>query len=133
MPYHSQITLAPLSADELADMARRRLTELTDAQVGAISDRLVQRLAQQAEGNPFYLEELVNYIGNRALDPSDPYALAQLELPSSVQSLVLSRVDQLGERPKTLLKVASVLGRVFRVGWLHRHLSGPRSPRRDPR
>ena len=45
--------------------------ELTDATTDAIPDRLVQRLAQQAEGNPFYLEELVNFIGSRALDPSD--------------------------------------------------------------
>ena len=118
MPYHSADHAGAPPAGELAEMARRRLTELTDAEAGAISDTLVQRLAQQAEGNPFYLEELVNYIGDRALDPSDPHALSQLELPSSVQSLVLTRLDQLGERQKTLLKVASVLGRVFRVGWL---------------
>ncbi|MFN2199625.1 MAG: tetratricopeptide repeat protein [Caldilineaceae bacterium] len=118
LPYYSEITLSPLGAGELSDMARRRLSDLTTADTDAISEQLVQRLAQQAEGNPFYLEELVNFIGNRALDPSDPYALVQLELPSSVQSLVLSRLDQLEERQKTLLKVASVVGRVFRVLWL---------------
>ena len=118
LPYHSALTLEPLTADDLAEMARRRLMELTDAQAGTVSNALVRRLAQQAEGNPFYLEELVNYIGDRALDPSDPYALSQFDLPSSVQSLVLTRMDQLGERQKTLLKVASVLGRVFRVAWL---------------
>jgi tetratricopeptide (TPR) repeat protein len=31
---------------------------------------------------------------------------------------VLSRLDQLQERPKTLLKVASVVGRVFHASWL---------------
>ncbi len=41
-----------------------------------------------------------------------------MALPTSLHSLVLSRLDQLPERPKTLLKVASVVGRVFHASWL---------------
>ena len=38
---------------------------------------------------------------------------ATLELPESLHSLVLSRIDQMAEAPRRTLKVASVVGRVF--------------------
>jgi tetratricopeptide (TPR) repeat protein len=79
---------------------------------------LARRIAQQADGNPFYLEELVNYVGTEAASAIGTNELSDLALPTSLQGLVLSRLDQLGERPKTLLKVASVVGRVFHASWL---------------
>jgi predicted ATPase len=83
-----------------------------------MTQTLAQRIAQQADGNPFYLEELVNYVGSQAVDKIDPNELSSLDLPTSLQGLVLSRLDQLTERPKSLLKVASVIGRVFHASWL---------------
>src|SRR5690606_2833344 len=47
------------------------------------------------------------------LDPNDPQAWEDVELPASLQSLILSRMDRLPERQKPTLKVASVIGRVF--------------------
>ncbi len=41
-----------------------------------------------------------------------------LELPASLHSLILSRIDTLGEAPRRTLKVASVLGRMFRAPML---------------
>ena len=42
-----------------------------------------------------------------------PSALGAVEIPDSLQSLVLSRIDTVGEAPRRTLKVASVIGRVF--------------------
>ena len=95
---------------------------------------LVQRIAQQADGNPFYVEELVNFIRYNSIDPYDEHALAKLQLPASLQSLVLSRMDQLNERQKTTLKVASVVGRTFRASWLrgiYPDLGGPTAVHED--
>ena len=39
----------------------------------------------------------------------------ELDLPESLHSLILSRIDALSEAPRRTLKVASVLGRVFRA------------------
>ena len=47
------------------------------------------------------------------VDPQDEAALRELELPESLHSLILSRVDTLGEAPRRTLKVASVVGRSF--------------------
>ena len=47
------------------------------------------------------------------MDPADAAAVRALELPESLHSLVLSRIDTVGEEPRRTLKVASVVGRVF--------------------
>ena len=123
LEYHVEIPLGELQPAELAELARARLGQLPDAQTrgapkGHPPQALIDRVTAQAEGNPFYLEELVNFIRYNGIDPYDPFALNQLELPTSLQSLVLSRLDQLAESEKTALKVASVIGRVFRDAWL---------------
>lgn len=119
LPYHTEIELSELQPHELVDLARLRLREFADARGRAeVPQGLLDRIVRQAEGNPFYLEELINFIRFHGIDPYDEFALTQLELPSSIQSLVLSRLDQLSESQKTMLKVASVIGRAFRSDWL---------------
>ena len=76
---------------------------------------LVATVVGRAEGNAFYLEQLVDYVA-RARRPRrtatiDPDAL---ELPPSLHSLVLSRIDAQPEGPRRAVKVASVIGRAFR-------------------
>jgi adenylate cyclase len=76
---------------------------------------LVETLMARAQGNPFYLEELLNYVRDRGLDPAD---LSKIELPDTLHTLILSRIDQLSEQEKTTLRVASIVGRLFRAKWL---------------
>ena len=64
------------------------------------------------------MEELLNFLRDRGLDPRDPSDLNKIELPDSLHALILSRIDQLSEREKTTLRVASIIGRLFRVEWL---------------
>ena len=47
------------------------------------------------------IEELVNYLQDRGIHPSDRSALEKLELPSSLHSLILSRMDQLTEHQQS--------------------------------
>ena len=77
-------------------------------------------VAGRAEGNPFYVEEFLNYLVGQGIDPADGQAIASLELPNSLQSLILSRIDRLDEAPRRTLKVASVVGRVFHAPVLPR-------------
>ncbi|MCB0105927.1 MAG: tetratricopeptide repeat protein, partial [Caldilineaceae bacterium] len=71
-----------------------------------------------AEGNPFYLEELLTYLHYRGVDFQDGATLARVELPDSLQRLTLSLLDQFSENQKITLKVASVIGRLFQAAWL---------------
>ena len=73
----------------------------------------VDELTRRAEGNPFYLEELLNYLDEQGVDPTDVAALTRLDWPASLQSLLLARIDQLTESQRTVLKVASIIGRLF--------------------
>ena len=80
---------------------------------------LIARITAKAQGNPFYVEELLNYLRDRGIDPQDTAAIDALDLPSSLHTLILSRIDQLSARQQAELKVASVIGRLFRFAHLH--------------
>jgi predicted ATPase/class 3 adenylate cyclase len=119
LPFYAEIALGELGDEQLQELAQMRLSLGTSAQPDAqVPDALLKRIVQQAEGNPFYVEEIVNYIRYNNIDPFDSQAVTRLELPASLHGLVLSRIDQLPDSQKTTLKVASVIGRVFRTPWL---------------
>lgn len=117
LPHYTEIPLAPLTTDESAQFVSSKLTQMSGT-TAAVAQTLTERLASQADGNPFYIEELINYLHYRAIDFSDSDALDKVELPDSLQRLVLTLVDQLSESQKITVKVASVIGRVFRAAWL---------------
>ena len=112
-PHFSEVALGRLSDRDVRDLIRQRLerTELPPSSADAVG-----RLAQRAEGNPFYVGELVDYVVDLGAAALDPARLA--ELPSSLQSLVLSRIDRLEEQPRATLRVASAVGRVFQSALL---------------
>jgi tetratricopeptide (TPR) repeat protein len=118
LPQFTKIELHELNRAEAESAIRAKLTQLYPARSGAVPAPLVDKLMTRAQGNPFYLEELLNYLRDRGLDPRDPSDLNKIELPDSLHALVLSRIDQLSEREKTTLRVASIVGRLFRAAWL---------------
>lgn len=66
-------------------------------------------------------KELLNYLHDRGIDVSDIASLNQLELPTSLHSLILSRIDQLTNSQQITIKVASIIGRAFRFDDLHNY------------
>jgi class 3 adenylate cyclase/tetratricopeptide (TPR) repeat protein len=111
------IELDKLDPDSCRQLVTARLEELYGPEM-APPVALLHRLADRAEGNAFYLEELVNYLHAEGADLADPAVAASVELPVSLATLVLSRIDTLAERPRRTLKVASVVGREFGVDML---------------
>lgn len=118
LPHFTKIELRELDRTEAEQAIRAKLAQLYPARSGAVPAQLVDKLMERAQGNPFYLEELLNYLRDRGLDARDPADLEKIELPDSLYMLVLSRIDQLSEREKTTLRVASIVGRLFRAAWL---------------
>ena len=118
LPNFTRIELSELNPAECEQAIRAKLAQLYPARTGAVPTQLVDKLMARAQGNPFYLEELLNFLRDRGLDPRDPADLDKIELPDSLHTLILSRVDQLSEREKTTLRVASIVGRLFRADWL---------------
>lgn len=112
LPNFTGITLADLPPDDVAQLIRQRLRAHAGEQV-TIPETLIARITARSQGNPFYVEELLNDLRDQGIAPGDPAALARLDLPSSLHSLILTRIDRLPERQRITLKVASIVGRVF--------------------
>lgn len=85
---------------------------------GVLPASFVERITERSQGNPFYIDQMINYIQDQGISPDDAAALERLRLPDSLRSLIISRIDRLSEQEQITLKVASVLGRVFRASWL---------------
>ncbi len=119
LPGFLHIELGGLDAACTEQVIRAKLAQLFPERAGSVPAALIERVNGLAQGNPFYVEELLNYLHDRGIDPRNSAALAALDLPTSLHSLVLSRIDQLVPSQRLTTKVASIIGRVFRAVDLH--------------
>ncbi|MDX2023540.1 MAG: protein kinase [Deltaproteobacteria bacterium] len=94
-----RLGLPPLSAKN----ARR----LVQAALPTASDEQADALCARADGNPFFLEELLRASVERGND------VAQAS-PASILSIIQGRFDSLGDGVKRVLRAASVFGMSFR-------------------
>ena len=111
----STVPLEALSADD----AVRLLDGLLG---GALPPGLRDVVVQRAEGNPFFVEEVLGTLIDLGLltHDGDAWALAELppdfSVPDTVQAVVAARVDLLEAPDKQGLQAASVIGRIFWAG-----------------
>src|SRR5207248_1860711 len=81
-------------------------------------------LVAHAEGNPFFAEEVLSELLDRALleRRNGGFALRDekggLGIPDSVQGVLAARIDLLGAEAKEALQAAAVIGRSFSLGGL---------------
>src|SRR5205085_1142983 len=59
-------------------------------------------IARKADGNPFFVEEIVKSLQEGGAD-----------VPDTIQDVITARIDRLGDGAKRVLQVASVIGRTF--------------------
>jgi tetratricopeptide (TPR) repeat protein len=96
-----------LKLDELQHEEASRLTSVLMAYLsGSDPDpEAVAVIVERASGNPFYIEELVREVLERGGRTA--------ELPTSLESLILGRLDRLPAAQLLTARVASVIGRRF--------------------
>jgi predicted ATPase len=112
LPDFDQIVLQELTPEAL----ERVIVAKIHQQYGADAEparAVVDLIVERSQGNPFYMEELVNFFRRRDADIADIDSVGAVDLPESLESLVLSRIDALQAPPRRTLKVASVVGREF--------------------
>ncbi len=98
----------------LRNLSRRQSEKLVRAVLGADADAaLVTRIAEQAEGNAFSLEELM-----RAA------AEGRADVPETVLGMVEARLAALDPEARRVLRAASVFGRTFWAGAVTSLLGG---------
>ena len=117
----SVIRLAPLSPDD----TRALVAGLFGASIGDAAAQLQDFVATRAGGNPFFVEEILrSLVGKGVLvRHGDRWACTAggeaLDVPATLQGLLLSRVDRLPADARRLLQEAAVLGAVFDATLLH--------------
>jgi len=117
LPWYTEIALEPLTDEEMGELVQEQISRLY-GQEGPVAGNIIQQIISKAEGNPFFAEQSITFLHDSGLDLHTAAGTRNLTLPSSLQSLILSRLDQLTESQKITLKVASVIGRVFRAALL---------------
>jgi predicted ATPase/class 3 adenylate cyclase len=112
---HQRIDLTPLDPDRARELCDELLHRMPDA-----PDDLRSLITQRADGNPFYMEELVAVLADRrALGQGDRKASASEtwtqghEVPATLTGVLQARLDELPAAERGALQVASVVGVVF--------------------
>jgi class 3 adenylate cyclase len=111
----TEITLNPLSDAD----SRQLVSNLLE--VEALPENVRTVILQKAEGNPFFVEEVIRMLIDRGaiVKQDDRWAAGRgietVEIPDNLQGLLLARIDRLPDETKRTLRVASVIGRQFAV------------------
>jgi class 3 adenylate cyclase/tetratricopeptide (TPR) repeat protein len=109
--HYRQINMPPLPAAHAAVLLQDHFGN--DPSLALLSRNIIER----AQGNPFFLEELINALVERGDFEGEKGAyrlkggIDSIPLPSTVQAVVAARIDRLEENAKKVLEIASVVGR----------------------
>jgi adenylate cyclase len=106
---HTAIRLEPLGPEDSVALARGFLG------VADLPRDLERLVATRAEGNPFFIEELLQALlelgALAVVDGTAVLARLELEIPDTVQGTILARIDRLDPLARLVLQHAAVLGR----------------------
>jgi class 3 adenylate cyclase len=119
--YYQQLQLSPLTS------------EATDVLLGGLlgsdapASGLCALVKARAEGNPFFVEEIVQSLVDQGVLVREPgrrkhastarlrvaRPVTEIRIPATVQSLLAARIDALAEPVKHVLQAAAVIGKRF--------------------
>jgi tetratricopeptide (TPR) repeat protein len=111
--YHNQVNLNRLSNRESLVMVNHLLA--TDN----LDRGLEEFILEKTEGIPFFLEEFIKSLRDLKMIErrNNTYCIAKdvqdMAIPSTIQDVIMARVDTLPDRAKAVLQTGSVVGREF--------------------
>jgi predicted ATPase len=96
-----------------------------------VSPARAERVHQQTEGNPLFVQEVLRYLVEAGLVvqrdgtyvPKD-VSLIEAEVPEGLREIAGTRLNQLTEQTNAVLHIAAVIGQEFRLDVLQ-HVCGP--------
>ncbi len=109
----TEIQLRPLSS-EASDELVSGLLEVAD-----VPDRIRRLILERSEGNPLYLEEIIRSLIEQGAIVREGQAwratadIREVEIPETLQGVLLARIDRLQEDVRRTLQLASVIGKSF--------------------
>jgi predicted ATPase/class 3 adenylate cyclase len=113
--FHRRLDLQPLSKRD-----SRQLVEEVLQKVEKVPDSLRELVVSSAEGNPFYVEELIKMLIEEGVIVKGEERwqvqldrLPAVQVPPTLTGVLQARLDSLPEEERLVLQQASVIGRVF--------------------
>ncbi len=112
---YTDLVLQPLSPVESQTLLSNLL------RIEELPEVLRERILSRAEGNPFYVEEVIrSLMDSRAIEMDDATGgwlvtpdIGEIAIPDTLQGVLVARIDRLQEDTKRVLQMASVIGRIF--------------------
>lgn len=112
---HTDIQLNALSLAESAQLVSNLLT------IEALPQAFRTRVLARAEGNPFYVEEIIRSLIDDAIIVYDEIAgrwhavreMDERALPDTLYGVLMARIDRLPVGAKRVLQLAAVIGHIF--------------------
>jgi class 3 adenylate cyclase/tetratricopeptide (TPR) repeat protein len=113
------LQLEPLGAEPSRELARHLL-------VSAAAPSFEDTITDVAEGNPFFLEEIVTMLQEEGAIPPDATTgdLSRIAIPPTISALLAARIDRLELASRQVLERAAVLGLAFAQEQVDALLSG---------
>lgn len=113
--FYTLIELSPIDYDHSKKLAKNLLDEKD------IPPNIIHYVVQKSGGNPFFIEELINSMLQLNIITFDEnqgkyntvYNIDKVNVPDSLRGIISARIDMLSEDLKDVLKLASVIGRIF--------------------
>ncbi len=112
-PPHCTYTLTALDSDQ----SEQLVAALLDQQIPPALQQLIQ---EHAQGNPFYVEEILrSFIEDGTLERNggDQWRVtrpvADVKIPGTVQDIIAARLDRLPPENKRITQRAAIIGRTF--------------------
>jgi class 3 adenylate cyclase len=118
--HYTQLRLDPLGNEGAEQMLTALLGE------GADLAALRRLILECTQGNPFFIEEMVQVLFDEGVVVRDGAALrvarplSQVHIPTTVQGVLASRIDRLPPDEKQLLQTLAVMGREFPLPLIQR-------------
>ncbi len=114
MDRFTEIMLKPLSSGESRELIESLL------EIDNLPENTKIMILNKSEGNPFFIEEVIRSLIEQGMvyQQDDRWVakddIAEIDVPDTIQSVILSRVDRLQSEAKYVLQCASVIGRLFK-------------------
>ncbi|GAB4580330.1 MAG: hypothetical protein Fur0022_30700 [Anaerolineales bacterium] len=108
------LELLPLTREQSKDLIQRMIG------AGVLSEALCAQILEKSNGNPYYLTELLHTLIDQGKLQRDEHGQwhseadeLSLQLPDTLKSLLLARIDLLSAEEKRVLQIAAVIGPIF--------------------
>ena len=110
---YTEISLQPLSGGSIRELVDGLLNS------DALPQKLCDAIIEKAGGNPFFIEEMLRSLIERGILVREGSTwkvtelLHNIQVPDTLQGLLLSRLDRLPDQTRQIVQKAAVVGRVF--------------------